>query len=296
MRTNKLTLMKPVIAVNIDADLIEDKILPLNKAGKLNVIKCMFTNLRTLAQALSYSRCDITKAINAILLGDSIDLNRLSVRYVMGLITKEQCAGWRDGIFTRVGAREVDRSGHILITADLATGDMTLCGHSTENLRADDMDVIDRVPHNMPVDYNDYSEPQLLTIINHLFMNIRALATALEGVRSDVTAVLDAIAENYDNHSVEMTIADIGFKALFTRPYEFIATQPYLVLDHRNNHFYLYELTRDVSDRNPLPDDHLNLVDDGYTIPVGSTPAVRPNQKMIDKCKKNPHNNVVRGD
>ena len=288
MRINKLTLMKPVVAINIDAELIEDKILPLNKAGKLNVIKCMFANMRTLAKVVGYTRIDIANAINAILNGDSVNLNLLSRRYVVGLFDEKKSIlttasqMWAGGI-----------GGHTMVTFDNATGDLELCGlpegYSVINLRGDDIDVLgaDRVPHNIPVDYCDYSDTQLLQVINHLFINLRALATTLESSRYDITVVLDAIAENYTDPAVEMTIADIGSIAHFTK-LDFMGYRTHVVLDRRDNNFYLYitEITYpNYYDANHLTDDHLDMP---IETRLGVTPVVPPSRKLIDRYKKKP--------
>lgn len=293
MRTTKLTLMKPVVEINIDAELIEDKIAPLNKGGKLHVIKCMFGNLRTMAKMIGYTRLDIANAINAILKGESVDLKRLGLRYVVGFFDEKKSirpdcdGGWNASVM----------EGHGMVTYDNATGIMELCGTGERvDLRADDIDVTDadRVPHGIPIDYNDYSDAQLLTIINHLFMNIRALATTLEDVRNDITVVLDSIATEYDNAAVEMSFADIGSSCQFTTMIRFQGIYyAYVVLDRRNNHFYLYAMRNiDPSTKymqtlfpNGMPDDHMDM-------PIHTralfAPAVQPTQKLIDRLKKKP--------
>lgn len=297
MRTKKLTIMKPVVEINIDAELIEDKIAPLNKAGKLHVIKCMFGNLRTVAKMIGYTRLDIANAINAILKGESVDLKRLGLRYIVGFFDeKKSRRPDADGGWSLDPMRELE--GHAMVTYDNATGIMELCGTGERvDLRADDIDVIDadRVPHDIPIDYNDYSDAQLLTIINHLFMNIRALATTLEDVRNDITVVLDSIATEYDNNAVEMSFADIGSTCQFTTPihYQIHTYFMYVVLDRRDNHFYVYAM-RDYEPHtkfmtklfpNGMPDDHKNMPILTYAM---FAPAVQPTRKLIDRLKKKP--------
>lgn len=282
MRTKKLAIMKPVVEINIDAELIEDKIVPMNKAGKLNVIKCMFSNMRTLAKMIGYTRLDIAKTINAILKGESVDLTRLGRRYVVALFDMKS-------ILPTAPERWLNMiDGHSMATYDNTTGDMCLCGVTSVNLRSDDIEVMacDRVGHDMPVDYCDYSEAQLLQVINHLFMNIRALATTLEAVRYDITVVLDSIATEYTNPAVEMTLADIG--SIANLPGDTLFSKLHVVLDRRDNHFYVYASDYDWGkprDVYVLPDDHLDA-------PIGyrlfSAPAVPPSRKILDKYKKKP--------
>lgn len=281
MRTNKLTLMKPVVEINIDAELIEDRIVPLNKSGKLNVIKCLFSNLRSLANSLHYTRCDVAGAIQAILSGDAINLSKLGMRYSMAFFDAKNIV---------CGSSPYD--GHVMVTYDSSTGELTLCGYDSVILRSEDVDVVDRIPHDIPIDYNDYTETQLLTIINHLFVNIRALATTMENARPDITIALDSIATEYSNPTVGMTIHDIGgthrFDIRWNHDNE---NTPYIVFDRRDNHIYLYRMSMHTRDMD-IPDDHLKL-NTSKAILMGSAPAVRPSVKLLDKYKKNPSKHIM---
>lgn len=281
MRTNKLTLMKPVGEINIDAELIEDKIVPLNKSGKLNVIKCLFGNMRTLASALQYIRCDVADAIKAILSGDAINLSKLGMRYSMAFYDMKNIVGTFDPY-----------DGHVMVTYDSSTGELTLCGYDSVMLRSEDIDIVDRIPHDIPIDYNDYNDSQLLTIINHLFINIRALATTMENARPDITVALDSIATEYSNPAVDMTIRDIGGSHRFDIRWNHDNDNtPYIVFDRRDNHIYLYRMSMHTRDMD-IPDDHLTM-NSSKAILMGSAPAVRPSKKLLDKYKKNPSKHIM---
>ena len=281
MQTNKLTLMKPIVEINIDAELIEDKIVPLNKSGKLNVIKCMFSNLRTLAATLQYTRSDVSDAILAIISGDAFNLSKLGLRHVVAFYDAKNIKYNNDGY-----------DGHVVVSYDNSTGELEIMGYDKVDLRSDDIDVVDRIPHNIPIDYNDYSDIQLLTIINHLFINMRALATTLENVRNDITIVLDSIATEYDNPAVEMTVADIGNSHRFgIRWNHDNENTPYVVFDRRDNHIYMYRMLMYTKDMD-IPDDHLKM-NERHARLMCSAPAVRPSDKLTEKFTKNPSQQIT---
>ena len=307
MRTNQCKLMKPVATINVDAELIADKIQPLNKSGKLNVIKCIFGNMRTLANTLMETRTDVARAVNAILTGDSMDLTRLGRKVVCCLI--------QDTIIP-LGYDDVPNGGFLMFYYDNATGECGIPGHDSFTPVTNDNVYVTRVEANMPIDYCDYSDAQLMNVINHLFINIRALATTMEAVRPDITAALDAIATDFKNPSVEIEIRMLTNYALLKslRPApDVVQMSPILMyLDRDTNHFKAmflwngndemdeYDFTFNSGTDAFIVETFINKAKKGYFIGngkcmIGEEPAIEINQKIVDKFHKKPCLLLVKG-
>jgi len=81
MNITRCQLMRPTTTEKVDlATDVADRFSNLNKAGKLNVIKGIYANLRNLANELQDSRPDISSIIDGILDGHSIPIKHLIPR------------------------------------------------------------------------------------------------------------------------------------------------------------------------------------------------------------------------
>lgn len=98
-------------------------------------------------------------------------------------------------------------------------------------------------PMQIPLEFCDYSDKQLLDVIEHLISGMRTVANALESSRPDITTVLDSIID-FDGIVELDEVKDCHDTAM-------IGDTNLVILDRKNHKFLLTDLDGKVIEETP---------------------------------------------